>query len=127
MEKSNQEQQELMFKFAMYEQQIMQLQQQIQAVEQAIVGLNSLNLGIGDLEGKKGKKIFAPVGKGIFAKAELISENLLVDIGGKNLVEKSIPETKKLLERQIGKLKNAQKELNQCLEDVGREVEMIVG
>ena len=127
MEKSNQEQQELMFKLAMYEQQIMQLQQQIQAVEQAIVDLNSLNLGIGDLEGKKGKKIFAPIGKGIFAKAELISENLLVDIGGKNLVKKSIPETKKLLERQIGKLKNAQKELNQCLEDVGREVEMIVG
>jgi len=116
-----------MFKLAMYEQQIMQLQQQIQAVEQAIVDLNSLNLGIGDLEGKKGKKIFASIGKGIFAKAELISENLLVDIGGKNLVKKSIPETKKLLERQIGKLKNAQKELNQCLEDVGREVEMIVG
>ena len=116
-----------MFKLAMYEQQIMQLQQQIQAVEQAIVDLNSLNFGVGDLEGKKGKKIFAPIGKGIFAKAELISENLLVDIGGKNLVEKSIPETKKLLERQIGKLKNAQKELNQCLEDVGREVEMIVG
>ena len=126
MEKINQEQQELMFKLAMYEQQIMQLQQQIQAVEQAIVDLNSLNFGVGDLEGKKGKKIFAPIGKGIFAKAELISENLLVDIGGKNLVEKSIPETKKLLERQIGKLKNAQKELNQCLEDVGREVEMIV-
>lgn len=112
-----------MFKLAMFEQQMNQMQQQISAVEQMIIELNSLSLGLDELVGKKDAEIFAPIGRGIFAKAKLVSEDLLVDVGGRNLVKKSIPETQKILQEQIQKLKTAQGELEINLENLGREVE----
>lgn len=121
-----QTQQELMFKLSMYEQQIQQLQQQIRAVEQAIVDLNSLSLGLEEMIGAKGKEIMAPIGRGIFVKTKLLSEDLVVDIGGKNFVKKSIPDTKKLIDEQIEKLEAARNELNDNLEILGREIEEII-
>ena len=53
-----------------------------------------ISSGLGDLKGKKGKEIFAPVGRGIFAKAKLDSEEMLVDIGNGNFLSKSIDEAK---------------------------------
>lgn len=115
-------QEELMYKFQMYEQQIMQLQQQLEAVEQAIVEMNSLILGLGELTGAKEKEILATIGKGIFVKTKLISEDLIVDVGGKNFVKKSIPETKKLIQNQVKKLEEVKKELEDNLEKINEEL-----
>lgn len=128
MEKNNEKnQQELLFKFSMFEQQIKQLQQQLQAVEQGIIEMNTLNLGLDELVGNTGKEIRSPIGRGIFVKAKLISEELNVDIGGGNLVKKSIPETKKLIEEQIKKLEQVRLELEKNLEEVGQELQKIIG
>jgi len=116
------EQQELMLKLHMYEQQIQQLQQQLQAIEQAIVEMDSLNLGLDELIGSKDKEILAQIGRGIFAKTKLISEELTVDIGGKNFVKKSIPETKKIIEEQVEKLEDVKKELEGNLEKINEEL-----
>lgn len=115
-------QQELMFKLGMFEQQIQQIQQQVQAVEQGIVEMNSLNFGLDELVGKEGKEILAPIGRGIFVKSKLISEKLTVDVGGKNFVKKTIPETKKIIEEQIKKLEDVKKDLNDNLEKLGGEL-----
>ena len=120
--------QELMLKLGMFEQQIQQLQQQLQAVEQGIVELNSLNFGLDELKGGKGKEILSPVGRGIFAKTKLLSEELTVDIGGKNFVKKSIPETKKIIEEQTKKLVEIKKDLEKNLENMNTEIrEVIMG
>ncbi len=116
-------QEELMFKLSMFEQQIKHLQQQIQAVEQGIIEMDTLNFGLEELKGATGKEIFATIGRGIFAKAKLLSEELTVDIGGGNFVTKSIPDTKKIIEEQVKKLKNIKKELEDNLEKVGQELE----
>ena len=115
-------QEELMQKFSMYEQQIMQLQQQLEAVEQAIIEMGSLVLGLDELIGSKDKEVLAPIGRGIFARTKLISEDLTVDVGGKNFVKKSIPETKKLIEDQVMKLKEVKKELEGNLEKINEEL-----
>lgn len=115
------EQQELMFKLNMFEQQMQHLQQQLQAVEQGIIEMNSLNLGLDELVGSKDKEIFAPIGRGIFAKAKLISEELTVDIGGKNLVKKSIPETKKIIIEQTNKLEDVKKDLEKSMNEMNQE------
>lgn len=119
-------QQELIFKLSMFEQQIQQLQQQLQAIEQGIIEMNSLNIGLDELVGKEGKEILAPIGRGIFAKTKLLSEELTVDIGGKNLVKKTIPETKKVIEEQIKKLEDIKKELNNNLEKLGDELTKVM-
>jgi len=115
-------QEELMYKLSMYEQQIQQLQQQLQAIEQAIVEMNSLVLGLDELIGSKDKEILAPIGRGIFVKTKLISEDLTVDVGGKNFVKKSIPETKKLIQNQVEKLEEVKKELEGNLEEINNEL-----
>jgi len=39
-----------------------------------------------------------------FVKTELLSKELLVNVGAKTLVKKNIPETKKLIEKDIANL-----------------------
>ena len=114
--------QEIMFKLQMFEQQIKQLQQQQQAVEEATIDLGTLNLGLEELVGKTDSEIMAPIGRGIFAKAKLMSEDLLVDIGGKNLVKKTIPQTKDILKEQLKKLDAAKKELDTEIEKVNKNL-----
>ena len=113
---------ELMQKLGMYEQQIQGIQQQMQAVEQAILDLNSLMSGLGDLKGKEGEEILAQIGRGIFVKAKLLSEELVVDIGGKNFVNKDIKSTQKIIEDQLTKLTGVQKELTGTLEKMNEEI-----
>ena len=114
--------QELIFKLGMFEQQIHLLQEQIEAVERGINELGFLNFGLDELRGKTGKEILSPVGKGIFVNAKLASEDLTVDIGGKNFVKKSIPETKETIEEQIKKLIKIKGEMNENLDKIGREL-----
>ena len=118
----NKSQEELMIKFQMYEQQIKQVQQQLEAIEQAIIEMNSLNLGLDELKGAKDKEILASVGKGIFIKAKILSEELTVDVGGKNFVKKDISSTKKLIEEQIKKLEEVKKDLEGSLEKINEEL-----
>lgn len=105
------EQQEIVFKLEMMEQQMNQLQQQLRAVERGIEELKSLNQGFNEIAGSIGKEILAQIGKGIYVKAKITSEELKVNIGENNFVDKSIPDTKKLIKEQISKLKGVEKEL----------------
>jgi prefoldin alpha subunit len=116
------EQEQLTVQFQMFEQQIRMIQEQQQAIEQAIIELGSLNLELDDLIGKKDNEILAPIGRGIYASAKLLSEELLVDIGNKNFVKKSIPETKKILQDQLKKLEKVKEELNGELEKINTEL-----
>ena len=114
--------QELTSKFMMFEQQIRLIQEQMQAVEQALLDLEEMNLGMNELIGKKDNEILAPIGRGIYVKAKLLSEDLIVDVGGKNFVGKSIPETQKILKTQIEKLKKIQEDLNFEMEKINEEL-----
>ena len=120
------ENQEVLFKLSMFEQQMRQLQQQLQAVEQGIVELNTLSINLNELEKGEGKEIFASIGRGIFTKAKILSNELTVDIGEKNFVKKSVPETQRIINKQVEKLKNAKEELNRSLEELNKEAEKII-
>ena len=88
---------ELMIKFSMFEQQIRQIQQQLEVLERNILEMNSLNFGLDEFKGAKGKDVLAQVGKNIFVKTKLAAEDLIVDIGNGNFVKKNIDDTKKLI------------------------------
>ncbi len=118
----NKNQQELMIKFQMFEQQIEHLNQQLEAVDSGILEMNSLNLDLDELKGKTGKEILAPIGRGIFAKAKLESEELLVDIGNKNFVKRSVEETKEIIKEQVQKLEEVKNELTEELKKVDKEL-----
>lgn len=119
-------QQEIIFKLSMFEQQMQQLQQQIQAVEQSILELQSLTDGLNEFKDSEGKEIMAQIGRGIFIKSKIISKDLLVDVGERNFVKKTIPETQELINEQIEKLKEAGESLNNSVEEVSREAEHLM-
>lgn len=119
-------QQELLFKLSMFEQQIRQLQEQIGAVEKAVLDLQNLNQGLEDFSGIKDKEVFAHVGRGIFVKAKIISEDLLVDVGEQNFVKKDLLGTRKILGEQIKKLQDIQKELENNLEKTSEEINNMI-
>ena len=120
------ENQELLFKLSIFEQQIQQLQQQLQAVEEAIMDMNSLNQGLDEVKDSVGKEILAPLGRGIFVETKLISDKLTVDIGGKNFVKKTIPETQEIIETQTKKLHKIKEELDEKIEEIGEELTRIM-
>jgi len=121
------ENQEFLFKLSIFEQQIRQLQQQINSVEEGIIELDSLHFGLDDLKNSDGKEIFAPVGRGIYAKAKIISEDLTVDVGGRNFIKKTIPETQEIIKKQVEKLNEIKKDLDNNLQEIGKEVERVIG
>lgn len=120
MEKEKQ--QEIVFKLSMFEQQMNQLQEQMEAVERGINDLSSLGFGLDDIKNGVGKEILSPLGKGIFVKANLSSDELTVDIGQGNFVKKSIPETKEIINEQTKKLISVKKELDDNLGRISKEM-----
>ncbi len=115
-------QQELFFKLNMFEQQMQNIQQQLQAVEKAILNMSSLSLDLEELKGSEGKETLSSIGRGIFAKTKLISEELIVDVGGRHLVKKNIPDTQRIIKEQIKKLEEARQELNKALNDINKQL-----
>jgi prefoldin alpha subunit len=120
------DQNELNQKFQIFEGQIMQVQRQLQAVEHAIVDMQQINFGLDDLVGKTNEEIMAPIGRGVYAKAKLISEDLIVDVGGRNFVKKDIPSTKELIQGQVENLSGIQKELEEELERINEELTQVM-
>lgn len=123
----NLENEELIFKLNMFEQQVKQLQQQIRAIEQSIVELNSLHLELDEINEGKGKEILASVGRGIFVKAKLLSGELIVDVGGRNFVKKNVSETKQIIEEQINKLNEVKESLRDNLDKVSEDIQKVLG
>lgn len=126
MVEENFNEQELIYRFSIFEKQIRELQQQIESIDRGIVELNSLSFGLEELKGKTGEEIYAPMGRGIYVKAKLISEELNVDIGNGNIVKKSISNTKELIGEQMKKLEEVKHELENNLEEIGAEMTQIM-
>lgn len=124
--KQEQAYQEFLYKLGMFEKQIEQLSQQLQLIEKSVLDLNSLNFGMDEIKDSVGKEILAQLGKGIFVKTKLISDELVVDVGDKNFVKKSIPETKSIIKEQIEKLNHLKKDLEDKIEEINKEVEELV-
>jgi len=88
--------------YQMLDQQIKQLQEQMQLVEQQSVEVMAAVQSIEEFSNlKDGSEMLVPLNNGIFAKARLVKEDKLrVNVGAGVVVDKSITETKKLIEKQ---------------------------
>jgi len=127
MEELNSKQQEIIYKFSVFEQQMQQIQEQLELIEQGMHDLDELKKGLESIKGKKDKEIFAHIGKGIFVKAKLLSEDFIVDIGKKNFVKKNIDETKTMIDKQVERLESMKESLNGSIEDINSEMIKLIG
>jgi len=120
------EDKELFFKINMIEQYMKNMHQQIEAVENECLELASLKKGIKELKNSSGKEVFSSVGKNIFIKTKIASEKLLVGLGEKTFVTKSIEDTSEIIENQIKKLEGIREELLEEIEKLNKEAEKII-
>jgi len=113
-------------RFRIFEREIAQIQEQLQAIEQATLDLNQINFGLDEIPKNKDSEILAPIGRGIFVKAKIISDELTVDVGEGTFVKKTIHETKKIILEQIEKLNNMKNDLENELEKINQEITNIM-
>ncbi|MEK6967304.1 MAG: prefoldin subunit alpha [Nanoarchaeota archaeon] len=90
-----------------------QVQQQLQMLDEQSSELDRMADGLGDLKDSKiGSNLLVPVSEGIFARATLSnSETLLVNVGSNVIVEKTIDETRQLLQDRNAELRLHREEL----------------
>ena len=114
--------QEALNKLEISERNIEALSQQLQLIEKNITELDSLNFGMDEIKGSVGKEVLAQLGRGIFVKTKLLSDELIVDVGSKNFVKKSVSETRKIIKEQVEKLHQLKKELEGEIEKIDNEM-----
>jgi len=109
------------------EQMLLELNQQLDyyhelmdQLEHNLAILNKLKEDLNSLETlKEGDEILAPLANGIFLEAKLITaKKLKVNVGNGVVVEKSIPDTLKLLEKQEVEILSSKSEVQKKLEEL---------
>ena len=93
--------QQQIMQIQMIEQEAQQLNQQIQLIEQNTIELQDLNKSLDEIEQEESKEILAGLGKGIYLPVKITDKNLIVEVGNKIFVKKTIPETKELIKEQL--------------------------
>ena len=118
--------QQKIIQFQLIEQEAQQLNQQLQVVEQHVLEMQKLKDGLETLENSKEKKILAGIGKGMYVPAEITDKKLIVEVGNKNLVKKSIPDAKKLIDEQLKKLDGVKKQILAKTEELQAQMMMLM-
>ena len=121
------ENQEQMMQLQILGQEAQELEKQLQTIDQHISDLTNLSNGLSELEKSEEKEIYANIGKGIFIPAEIKGKELIVEVGNKNLVKKTIPETKEIIQNEMEKLINAKSEIMNRVEMLQTEMQKVMG
>lgn len=118
--------QEQIMKFQILQEEAQQLNQQLQMIEQNIQEISDIESSLNELEKNETKEVLANLGKKIFIPVEIKEKNLVVEVGNKKFVKKSIGETKNLILEQISRLNIAKTQINERLESLQSEAETLI-
>lgn len=113
--------QEQIMQFQMMEQEANRLSQQLQMIENNLKEIEGIKDGLKEIEKKETKEILANIGKKIYIPVEIKDKNLIIEVGNKKFVKKSISETRELIKEQIEKLNSARQEITGALEQLQEE------
>ena len=104
-------------------QQMQSLQKQFQLTEQQILELNIAMQAIEDIsKTKQGTEILVPLASGIFIKGQLKDgKNFIVNVGSNTAVPKTSEDSKKLLNEQKKEIRKVQANLNNEMQKLGQK------
>ncbi len=106
----------------MFEQEAQQLNQQLQLIEQNVSEMQDLELSLDEIEKKENNEILANLGKGIYIPVEIKDKKLIVEVGNKNFIKKTIPEAKEIIREQLVKLISAKSQISERLNALQSEI-----
>ena len=113
--------------YQMIDQNIKQLKEQMELADQQLIEIMAAIQSLDEFSSiKEGSEILVPVNNGIFAKAKLQKEdNLLVNVGGATIVNKSIEDTKKLIEKQKEEMEKIRKSISENINKLVEKASVI--
>ena len=96
------------------------ISEQLNRVDSGLMEIDYLKHSLDELGStKENTEILAPISNGIFAKARLKKNNkLLVNVGNGVVVEKTIVETKELLDERIAEMSEAREKLMEQMQKI---------
>jgi prefoldin alpha subunit len=123
-EKQKQMQQKYM-EMQMLEQQMQHVQKQLQLLEQQNMELVATREAIDEIaSAPAGKEILVPISSGIFIKGQLKeNKELTVNVGANVAVNKSVDDTKALIEEQIHEVENFRNELSMNMQKLASKAQ----
>ena len=97
----------------MFEQSLNHLQQKKQTLEHQMNEFEALKESLKDIKNsKKDSPMYSPLGSGVFIKSEIKdTDNVMVNVGSNVVIERTIEDSKGLVEEQIKELDNMIKQL----------------
>ena len=124
------EPQALFMQASQIEQQSQQAQQHLQMIEEQIKELDDFKSHLDSIKNKKDTEMLAGLGKGVFVKTDLKSDQLYVNVGSGVVVQKTPDQAKTTIDSQIKQLQEARlhltaqiETLNQTLMSLFQEVQ----
>ena len=118
--------QEQIMKLQIIEQEAEKFNQQLKLIEENLSEFEELKSGLEELEKNESKEILANLGKKIYIPVEIKDKNLIVEVGQKTFVKKTIPEARKIIEEQIEKFNFGKEQITRNLEALQAEAERLV-
>ena len=115
------DQQQIM-QIQMMEQEGQQLNQQLQLIEQNVLDMQELEISLDEINKDENNEILANLGKGIYIPVEIKDKKLIVEVGKKNFVKKTIPQAKEIIKNQLEKLVAAKAQTMERLEALQTEI-----
>ena len=106
----------------MMEQETQQLNQQLQLIDQNVSEMQELELSLEEIDKEDSKELLANLGKGIYIPVEIKDKKLIVEVGKKNFVKKTIPQAKEIIKNQLEKLVAAKAQTMERLEALQTEI-----
>lgn len=113
---------EYIYKFSMMQQEAEKIEEQINAVNQQMQELEKIKTSVENLE----NEVLAPLGRGIFFKAEKKEDSLYVNVGENIVVKKSRKDTSELIQQQMMKLAEMKNILLSEIEKINLEMQEII-
>jgi len=118
--------QEQILQIQMMEQEANQLNEHLKILDENLTEMGELRESLEEVEKDDCREILANLGKRIYLPVEIKDKKLIVDVGEKRFIRKSIPETKKILEEQIGKLSSAKDKIMEELDKLNQRLSQLM-
>lgn len=102
------------------------LEERLQFIEQQMSELREFITHLSFLENNPSREGISSIGKGVFLEAQFKTETLLVDVGNKIFVRKSIIQVKEIIAHQLEGLQHLHRETEARLQEIRMQFESLV-
>ncbi|PIN74570.1 prefoldin subunit alpha [Candidatus Woesearchaeota archaeon CG10_big_fil_rev_8_21_14_0_10_37_12] len=125
MKEPSKEIQQKYMELQLIQHQLQQVQKQVQALDEQADEMDVVQQALADFSAAKpGSEMYVTVTPGVFAKAKLENnETVLLNVGAGAVVEKPVPDAKKIMAKQGTELRKMQEELTEQLQKLAHRGE----